>query len=77
MPLGFAFAVMVGAGVVLAIASLLLLRAAGARPTVARRLAGPPEWKVGRLLGDEPLPARPVRVTGRIRCRDPLEMGGG
>ncbi|MCV0402248.1 MAG: hypothetical protein K5924_00910 [Chloroflexi bacterium] len=77
MPIGFAFAVMVGAGVVLAIVSLLVLRAAGVRATVARRLAGPPEWKVGRLLGDERLPDRPVRVAGRIRCRDPLEMGGG
>lgn len=77
MPIGFAFAAMVVAGVVLAIVSLLALRAAGARPTLARRLAGPPEWKVGRLLGDEALPSRPIRVVGRIRCREPLEMGGG
>jgi hypothetical protein len=77
MPIGFAFAVLVVAGIVLAVLSLLGLRAAGARPTVARRLAGPPEVKVGRLLGEDALPERPVRVTGRIRCRDPLEMGGG
>jgi hypothetical protein len=77
VPLGFAFAVMVGIGVALAIASLLVLRAAGAHPTVARRLAGPPEVKVGQLLGPGPPPARPVRVVGRIRCREPLEMGGG
>jgi hypothetical protein len=76
VPLGFAFAVMVGIGVALAIASLLVLRAAGAQPAVARRLAGPPEVKVGQLLGPGP-PARPVRVVGRIRCREPLEMGGG
>lgn len=77
MPIGFAFALMVVAGIVLAVAALVVLRGAGARPAVARRLAGPAEWKVGRLLADEPLPDRPVRVAGRIRCREPLEMGGG
>jgi hypothetical protein len=77
LPIGSAFAALVVAGVLLAVVSLLVLRAAGARATVARRLAGPPEWKVGRLVGPETLPERPVRVTGRIRCRDPLEMGGG
>ena len=77
MPIGFAFAVLVVAGVLLAILSLLALRSAGAQASVARRLAGPPEMKVGRLLGDEPLPERPLRIVGRIRCRDPLEIGGG
>lgn len=77
MPLGFGFAALVVAGVVLAITSLLILRSAGASPGVARRLAGPPEFKVGQLLGTDATPARPVRVMGRIRCRDPLEMGGG
>ena len=77
MPIGSVFAALVVAGVLLAVLSLLALRAAGARATVARRLAGPPEVKVGRLLGPEPMPERAVRVAGRIRCRDPLEMGGG
>jgi hypothetical protein len=71
------FAVLVVAGLLLAALGLGALRAAGARPTMARRLAGPPEVKVGRLLGEAALPARPVRVSGRIRCREPLEMGGG
>ena len=71
------FAVLVVAGLALAAFGLVALRSAGARPTLARRLAGPPEVKVGRLLGEDALPARPVRVTGRIRCREPLEMGGG
>jgi hypothetical protein len=71
------FAVLVVAGLLLAGLGVLALRAAGARPTLARRLAGPPEVKVGGLLGDAALPARPVRVAGRIRCREPLEMGGG
>ncbi|MGH2382966.1 MAG: hypothetical protein ACRDG7_17330 [Candidatus Limnocylindria bacterium] len=77
MPLGFAFAILVIVGVVLAVASLLVLRASGAQPALARRLAGPAEVKVGQLLGVDALPGRPVRVVGRIRCREPLEMGGG
>lgn len=77
MPIGYAFAIMVGAGALLAILSLVVLRGAGARPGLARRLAGPKAWKVGQLLGAEEPPARPIRVIGRIRCRDPLEMGGG
>jgi len=71
------FAILVVAGFVLAAVGLIALRSAGARPTLARRLAGPTEVKVGRLLGEASLPPRPVRVTGRIRCREPLEMGGG
>ena len=71
------FAVLLVAGLLLAALGLIALRSAGARPTLARRLAGPPEVKVGRLLGEVALPARPVRVAGRIRCREPLEMGGG
>ena len=76
MPLGFVFALLVVAGIVVALVSLLVLRGVEARPAAARRLAGPPEVKGGRLLDGE-LPDRPVRVAGRIRCRDPLEMGGG
>jgi hypothetical protein len=75
MPPGFAFALMVVAGIVVAIASLLVLRSIDASPAAARRLAGPREIKVGRL--DDPLPERPVRVAGRIRCRDPLDAGDG
>ncbi len=77
MPLGIAFAVMIAAGVMLAIVSLLVLRGSDARIGVARRLAGPREVKVGRLLDTDVVTARAVRVVGRIRCRDPLEMGGG
>lgn len=77
MSLGLAFAFMAGAGAVLAIGSLLALRGAGAHPGVARRLAGPREIRVGHLLGTDAPPRRAVRVVGRIRCQDPLEMGGG
>ena len=77
MPLGSLFAVLAALGLVLAGVSLLVLRSAGARAGVARRLAGAREVKVGQLLGPEPLPDRPIRVVGRIRCMEPLEMGGG
>ena len=76
MPLGFAFALMVVAGIVVAVVSLLVLRSIDARPAVARRLAGAREIKIGRLL-EESIPRRPVRVAGRIRCRDPLDAGDG
>lgn len=77
MPLGVAFALMVLAGAVLAAVSLAVLRGSSARLRTARRLAGPPEWPVGQLAGGDELPERPVRVAGRIRCRDPLDAGDG
>lgn len=77
MSLGSVFVLLVVAGLVLATVSILGLRGSGASPGVARRLAGAREVKVGRLLGDEPLPERAVRVSGRLRCRDPLDVGGG
>jgi hypothetical protein len=76
MPLASVFAALVVAGLVVAVASLVALRRVDAHPARARRLAGPSELKVGQLLDGTP-PSRPVRVAGRIRCRDPLEMGGG
>jgi hypothetical protein len=68
---------LVAAGLVLAAASLLVLRSSAANPAFARRLAGPAEWKVGRLLDADPVPTRPIRVAGRIRCREPLDAGDG
>ena len=65
------------AGALLVVGGMLLLRAVDARPGMARRLAGPPGVKVGRVLDDEDLDGRMVRVSGRIRCRDPLQVGGG
>lgn len=52
--------------------ALLGLRRSGARVGLARRLAGAAELRVGELFDLEPLPDRPVRVVGRIRCADPL-----
>lgn len=77
MPIGFGFTILIVAGILLALVAILVLRSAGAHPAVARRLAGPREMKVGELLGADELPERPVRVVGRIRCHDPLEMGSG
>ena len=60
MPLA-AFALLGVAGVLLGTASVLALRWAQARPGIGRRMAGPPEFKVGRLLGDGD--CRPVRCA--------------
>jgi hypothetical protein len=64
-------------GIVALTVSWVALRMAGAQPALARRLAGPKEIRVGRLLDAADLPDRPVRVAGRIRCRDPLQTGDG
>ena len=78
MPLSYLFVALAIVGFVLVALSFLALRSSGASPALARRLAGPPEVRVGRLLDDpDDLPRRPVRVAGRIRCREPLEAGGG
>jgi hypothetical protein len=77
MPLGAVYAALVVIGLLLAAGALLALRTTGASPARARRLAGPAEVKVGRLLDAGDLPDRPIRVSGRIRCRDPLEAGDG
>ena len=64
-------------GVVIAVGSWLVLRRAGGDVRTARRLAGPPEVRVGSL-SDGTVPGdRAVRVSGRIRCRDPLHADGG
>ena len=77
MPATVIFGLVLLAGLLLVLASVMALRSAGARPGVGRRLAGPAEVKVGRLLGDAELPRRAVRVSGRIRCREPLDAGDG
>jgi hypothetical protein len=77
VPLALAFGIAAAAGAVIGLASWVALRTAGAQPALARRLAGPREVRVGSLLDAAELPDRPVRVAGRIRCRDPLETGEG
>jgi hypothetical protein len=66
--LAFGGAVLLGAG-------LLLIRRSGARPAMGRRLAGARAVRVGELLdlsASDRLPRRPIRVSGRIRCAEPI-----
>jgi len=68
------------AGVLLLGGGLVLVRRSGARPAMARRLAGARQLRVGELLdigAADPLPPRPVRVIGRIRCADPIVTAQG
>ncbi|MGZ8562744.1 MAG: hypothetical protein ACXWWU_03905 [Candidatus Limnocylindria bacterium] len=54
---------------------LALVRRSGARPAMGRRLAGARQVPVGELLAlgpGDPLPVRPVRVIGRVRCAEPI-----
>jgi len=59
-------------GLLLFLAGLVLVRSSGARTRMGRRLAGPPQLAVGDLFDLAQLPARPIRVIGRIRCPDPI-----
>jgi hypothetical protein len=77
MPLAVILLVVAVAGLAVAAVSVITLRVIGARPALARRLAGPPELKVGRLLDAGGRAPSLVRVAGRIRCREPLHAGGG
>jgi hypothetical protein len=56
----------------LVLVGALLARASGSHLSVGRRLAGAAQVRVGDLLDMGPLPERPVRVAGRIRCPDPM-----
>jgi hypothetical protein len=49
----------------------------GARPGLARRLAGPVQVQVGAIGEQDVHRGRAVRIRGRIRCRDPLHAEGG
>jgi hypothetical protein len=54
---------------------LLLGRASGSQLGIGRRLAGATGVRVGDLFDRDSLPERPVRVTGRVRCPDPIISG--
>jgi hypothetical protein len=60
------------AAIALIVGGLVAIRRSGASPGMARRLAGAREWRVGDLLDAPVLPARAVRVAGRIRCPEPI-----
>jgi hypothetical protein len=62
---------------VLLLAGWLAIRASGAHVSMARRLGGAAQLRVGEVLdavAADRLPLRPVRVAGRIRCSDPLRF---
>jgi hypothetical protein len=62
-------------GLLLLVVGLVLIRRSGARPGMGRRLAGARSVRVGELLDlgpHDPLPRRPLRVAGRIRCAEPI-----
>lgn len=65
------------AGVLLVLAGGVALRWSGARAGVGRRLAAARQVRVVDLLTEDPPPARPVRVVGRIRCADPILTAQG
>lgn len=60
------------AGLLLGVAGYLAIRRSGAQTTLGRRLAGAREYRVADLFDLDELPARPVRIVGRIRSPDPI-----
>lgn len=64
-------------GLLVVAAGLTAIRASGASPRMAQRYAGAREHRVGDLLDLAELPERPIRVTGRVRCADPIGMPDG
>lgn len=77
MPLPVLLLAVAALGALLAASAVAGMRAAGARPAMGRRLAGPPEVRVGSLVDPTRLPSRPVRVAGRVRCSDPFTTPDG
>jgi hypothetical protein len=71
MPAGAAIPALIAA-IALIAGGLFAIRVSGSRPGLARRLAGAREWRVGDLVAADALPTRPVRVSGRIRCPEPI-----
>ena len=59
-------------GALLVVGGATWMRAMGADPARARRLAGARGMAVADVLDLTEAPARPVRISGRIRCADPL-----
>lgn len=69
MPLAIGVAIV---GAVLAALGLAALRGSGAQFAFGRRLAGARGMTVGEVLALDAPPPRPVRVSGRVRCPDPM-----
>lgn len=72
MPFSSVPLVFAASGLLLLLGGWQLIRRAGARMALGSRLAGARQVRVGDLLDPGDLPRRPVRITGRIRCPDPI-----
>ncbi len=59
-------------GAALLVGGFAWMRLIGADPRTARRLAGARPLAVADVLDLEAAPERPIRLSGRIRCSDPL-----
>jgi hypothetical protein len=59
-------------GLLLALVGGVALRRSGASAGIGSRLAAARQVLLADLATEEPPPARPVRVAGRIRCADPI-----
>lgn len=64
-------------GLLLVLAGSIAVRWSGARAGIGRRLGAARQVGLGDLLTANPLPTRPVRVVGRIRCADPILTADG
>jgi hypothetical protein len=64
-------------GALLVAFGLVGLRRSGAQAEIGRRLAGARQVRVGELLAGQVLPQRAVRISGRIRCADPILTAAG
>jgi hypothetical protein len=63
--------------VLAAAGGFVAIRRSGAEQAVARRLAGARQVRLSELFSMKDLPARPVRVAGRIRCPEPIVNARG
>lgn len=65
------------AGAVLVAGGAIALRVIGARLGTGRRLAGAEHLAVGALVSGRTLPPRSVRISGRVRCPEPITTADG
>ena len=70
-------AIAVVAGAVLIATGVVLGRASGARIGLGRRLAAAREMRVGEVTAATVEPGSTIRVTGRVRCPNPLLTSDG
>jgi hypothetical protein len=64
-----------GLGILAAVVGVILVRSSGADVRTGRRLAGAPAHSLVELRDlarDDDLPKGPIRISGRVRCADPI-----